>query len=170
MSDLYTDEFLSHNPGIEIVRAQICRIVVDAERFDDDQKEPAAKYGQGVIYTRDYLGRDLRPIPTEQEREHLLATYYRPHHSRLYNLCRPCSIRWREILYGDHSPRLSSRSRKPASRRTWKASSTRQANRPCSEVSYGATFMRKWWRVPSPAQRQRSRSASRPEIRRNTGA
>lgn len=87
MSDLYTDEFLSPNPGIEIVRAPICRIVVDTERFDDDQKEPAAKYGQGVIYTKDYQGRDLRPIPTEQEREHLLATYYRPHHSRLYNLC-----------------------------------------------------------------------------------
>lgn len=87
MSDLYTDEFLSPNPGIEIVRAPICRIVVDTERFDDDEKEPAANYGQGVIYTRDYLGRDLRPIPTEQEREHLLATYYRPHHSRLYNLC-----------------------------------------------------------------------------------
>ena len=87
MSDLYTDEFLSPNPGIEIVRAPICRIVVDTERFDDDQKEPAAKYGQGVIYTKDYQGRDLRPIPTEQERAHLLATYYRPHHSRLYNLC-----------------------------------------------------------------------------------
>lgn len=87
MSDLYTDEFLAPNPGIEIVKAPICRIVVDTERFDDNQKEPAAKYGQGVIYTKDYLGRDLRPIPSAQEREHLLATYYRPHHSRLYNLC-----------------------------------------------------------------------------------
>ena len=87
MSDLYTDEFLSPNPGIEIVKAPICRIVVDTERFDDDQKEPAAKYGQGVIYTKDYQERDLRPIPTEQERAHLLATYYRPHHSRLYQLC-----------------------------------------------------------------------------------
>lgn len=87
MSDLYTDELLPSLPGIEIVKAPICRIVVDTERYDDDAKEPAAKFGQGVIYTKDYLGRDLRPEPTDEERQHLLSSYYRPHHSRLYDLC-----------------------------------------------------------------------------------
>ncbi len=87
MSDLYTDELLVPAPGIEIVKAPICRIVVDTERFEDDEKEPAAKYGQGVIYTKDYLGRDLRPIPTEEERKYLLSTYYYPHHLRLREHC-----------------------------------------------------------------------------------
>lgn len=87
MADLYTDEWVISEECVYPVVAKTARIVVDTERFADDALETAAKFGQGVIYEQDYLGRDLRSKPTAANREQLLDRYYYPHHQRLNQLC-----------------------------------------------------------------------------------
>lgn len=72
---------------VQLVLARTARIVTDTERFVDDRMESAAKYGQGVIYEKDYLGRTIRREPTKEEREELLNTHYYPHHRMLNQLC-----------------------------------------------------------------------------------
>lgn len=86
MADLYTDELIGPAPGVRLVTARTARIVTNTERFADDAKETAAKYGQGAIYVKDYLGRPLRPTPTAEERADLLRRYYYPHHRQLNRL------------------------------------------------------------------------------------
>jgi N-formylglutamate amidohydrolase len=61
----------------------VSRLVVDPERFTDDATEPMAAHGLGAVYTRTLTGVPLRNGLSPAEREALLETYYRPHHSRL---------------------------------------------------------------------------------------
>jgi N-formylglutamate amidohydrolase len=65
------------------VRASVSRLVVDVERFEDDAAEPMAHRGMGVIYSLGSQGQRLRRDLAPQEREALLARYYRPHHALL---------------------------------------------------------------------------------------
>jgi N-formylglutamate amidohydrolase len=82
--DHYTDELFDVPfPTVARCIAPVSRFAVDVERFDDDDQEPLAEAGMGVIYTRTTTGMPLRTAPTSTQREHLLATYYRPHHARL---------------------------------------------------------------------------------------
>ncbi|MCP4093584.1 MAG: N-formylglutamate amidohydrolase [Planctomycetes bacterium] len=50
------------------------RYLVDVERFEDE-----------AIHEQCFHGRPLRKRPSDEERERLLNTYYRPHHERLTN-------------------------------------------------------------------------------------
>ena len=61
----------------------VSRLVVDVERFLDDDQEPMARVGMGAIYTRASDGRPLRGPPTPEAKRALLDAYYHPHHERL---------------------------------------------------------------------------------------
>jgi N-formylglutamate deformylase len=82
LTDWFTDELFTI-PGASAVCTPISRAVVDTERFRDDAQEPAARFGQGVIYTLGYDGVPLRREPSDQERAHLLENYYTPWHLTL---------------------------------------------------------------------------------------
>ena len=81
MTDWLTEElYASDVPLTSVVTAQVSRLVVDVERHlvGDEMEE----CGMGVIYFSTSNGRQLRRPLSDQEREHLLATYYEPHHTR----------------------------------------------------------------------------------------
>lgn len=82
MTDRYTDELFAEVPGPAVI-SPVSRLVVDVERFEDDESEPMAACGMGVIYTQTHDGQPLRRVPTKAERQRLLDLYYRPHHTAL---------------------------------------------------------------------------------------
>lgn len=83
-ADLYTDEMARQAwPNARIVEAEVSRIVVDVERYDDDSLEEMSEVGRGVMYTRDHLMRPLRRPMIGARREELLERYYRQHWERL---------------------------------------------------------------------------------------
>jgi len=83
MTDCYTDILfdLSTITSSSIIYP-VSRLVVDPERFEDDEKEPMAAVGMGVIYTATSQKTLLRTKPDACERTKLLDAYYRPHHRR----------------------------------------------------------------------------------------
>ena len=84
MTDRYTDEIFScvaELGGIS-VKYNYSRLVLDPERFRDDDKEEMVKKGMGVIYTKDSNERDLRKI-SKNERNLLLKNIYDPYHSAI---------------------------------------------------------------------------------------
>ena len=80
MTDRYTDELFGDVPGPAVI-SPVSRLVVDVERFEDDELEPMAACGMGVVYTKTHDGNVLRRVPSKTEREELLGRYYRPHHA-----------------------------------------------------------------------------------------
>jgi N-formylglutamate amidohydrolase len=84
MTDWYTDELYR---GLVATDATICfpvsRLVVDPERFLEDEREPMAAKGMGATYMRTSDGRALRGAMSVPEREQLLARFYEPHHRNL---------------------------------------------------------------------------------------
>ncbi len=84
MADHYTDELFALPSSLATtITFPVSRLVVDPERFDDDEREPMARKGMGVIYTRTSNGHPLRRAPSEAERRRLLALFYEPHHAAL---------------------------------------------------------------------------------------
>lgn len=84
MTDHYTYALVEGSlPREQIIRAGVSRLVIDVERFLDDDREPMSKAGMGVIYEKTSDGRPLRSKPTHQERQDLLNAWYYPHHRRL---------------------------------------------------------------------------------------
>ena len=85
MTDWFVDELFSCVPemgGTSFIY-KISRLVVDPERFEDDQKEIMASKGMGVIYTKTSHGDDLRAVFDTDQREALLDRFYRPYHRAL---------------------------------------------------------------------------------------
>ncbi len=82
MTDWHTDRLYAF-PGTETVIHPLSRLICDPERFVDDAREPMARHGMGVVYTRTHSFEILRQPPSQQEREALLNRFYRPHHARL---------------------------------------------------------------------------------------
>jgi N-formylglutamate amidohydrolase len=64
---------------------RVSRLAVDPERFEDDAQEPAARVGQGVVYTRTCHGAPLRD-PDPIARARLVDRLYRPYHAALTRL------------------------------------------------------------------------------------
>ena len=82
MTDWFTDELFELPGAIRIV-FPISRLVLDPERFLDDEKEPMARRGMGVIYSRTSSGRPIRREPTLTQRKNLIERFYTPHHRTL---------------------------------------------------------------------------------------
>jgi N-formylglutamate amidohydrolase len=87
LTDRYVDELFSsvHESGGTTVRYNISRIVVDAERFENDKEEVMSKKGMGVIYTKTSNGKDLRGPLLRDDRKKLLETYYHSYHRAIEN-------------------------------------------------------------------------------------
>lgn len=79
MTDRHTEALFGRNPELDVI-FPVSRLLVDVERFEDDAHEPMAARGMGVFYTHTHDRKPLRRVLSEEEREELLATYYRPHH------------------------------------------------------------------------------------------
>jgi len=84
-TDAFTDE-LYHYHGASLIVFPVSRLVVDPERFTDDQAEPMAAWGRGVVYTRTVSGKLLRDNPTHEEKIRFLNNWYFPHHQKLERL------------------------------------------------------------------------------------
>lgn len=81
MTDAYTDELFAF-PGATSITFPYSRLLVDVERFPNEEDEPMSRVGMGMIYTQtskgDRLKRDLLP----GERAHL-RSFYDTHHQAL---------------------------------------------------------------------------------------
>jgi N-formylglutamate deformylase len=106
MTDAYIDELFGQHalPGDETLIFPVSRLVLDPERFEDDEAEEMAAVGMGVIYTSTSDGRVLREKSTKSERSKLIATYYRPHHTHLTRVTeRELSERGHALIIDCHS-------------------------------------------------------------------
>lgn len=83
MTDWYTDAlFAVPNDTAATITFPVSRLVVDPERFADDDHEPMAAKGMGAVYTRTSDGKALRQELSAEERDRLLKTYFHPHQQR----------------------------------------------------------------------------------------
>lgn len=85
MTDRYTMERFSAitDLGGQIFVNNYSRLVVDPERFENDDEEIMSQKGMGVIYTKTASQQMLRKEPSLIEREEILSTYFRPYHAAL---------------------------------------------------------------------------------------
>jgi N-formylglutamate amidohydrolase len=82
MTDSYTDELFGGDAeGAHVF--PVSRLLVDVERFENDEEEVMAARGMGALYTRTHELQSLRRDLIPEEREELLSRYYRPHHAKL---------------------------------------------------------------------------------------
>lgn len=75
--------FAAGTPEAQVVCAPVSRLVVDVERFEDDQQEPMASRDMGAVYSVTSSLKPLRRPLLAGERDALMLAYYRPHHARL---------------------------------------------------------------------------------------
>jgi N-formylglutamate amidohydrolase len=80
MTDRYTDEIFKHAAveGDAVVEFPVSRLVVDPERFVEDDKEAMSQRGMGVVYLRRHDGSPLRA--NLLRKSSLIRDYYEPHH------------------------------------------------------------------------------------------
>jgi len=91
MTDAHTDELFEIPETLaRTVRYPISRLVVDPERFVDDELEIMVKKGMGVVYTGTAAGTQLRRKLTTDERQRLIDQYYWPHHRKLSSQVSEC--------------------------------------------------------------------------------
>ena len=75
--------FATRNGDAVVVRAPVSRLVVDVERFANDEDEPMASRGMGAIYSVTSSLAPLRRPLSDDERVSLMNAWYHPHHERL---------------------------------------------------------------------------------------
>jgi N-formylglutamate deformylase len=83
LTDWFTDEIFGGMSGCRDVVFPVSRLVLDPERFENDDEELMSKLGLGVIYTATSGLEKLRRELSASEREVLLERFYRPHHRQL---------------------------------------------------------------------------------------
>ena len=81
MTDHFTDDLFDWPCDRAVF--PVSRILVDAERFEQDYLEVMSKKGMGVLYEKTSDLKPLRPKLSYKRREELLEKYYRPHHKKL---------------------------------------------------------------------------------------
>lgn len=82
MTDKFTDELFAL-PGTSSVLFPISRLLVDVERFPDDEDEPMCKAGMGMIYSLTAYGKKLKRSLAPHEKMYLVSHYYETHHQKL---------------------------------------------------------------------------------------
>jgi N-formylglutamate amidohydrolase len=85
MTDWYADELFACVPemgGVSLIFT-VSRLVLDPERFLDDEKEVMASRGMGVIYFKTSRGQALRKTLSEGDRDNLINRFYKPYHNAL---------------------------------------------------------------------------------------
>jgi N-formylglutamate deformylase len=91
MTDAYTDELFELDDDLaRSLEFPVSRLVVDPERFVDDELEVMSQVGMGVIYTKTADGGDLRHPLSESQRKQLIDKYYWPHHRWFEDLVHRC--------------------------------------------------------------------------------
>ena len=91
MTDAYTDElFISDLIDAKKIVFPLSRLVVDPERFLDNNQEIMAVRGMGVIYTHTANGLPLRYPMSVEERKILIDKYYQPHHKKFESCVTVC--------------------------------------------------------------------------------
>jgi len=87
MTDRHADDLFALEEAVaSMLVFPVSRLVVDPERWADDEAEPMASRGMGAVYTRTSDGRPLRSRLGARERRQLLETYYFPHQRALQAL------------------------------------------------------------------------------------
>jgi N-formylglutamate deformylase len=84
LTDAHTDRlygWIREIGGVMVVNG-VSRLVVDPERFPDDEEEPMAAAGQGAVYTHTTAGAPLRHADPG-ERRRLMDRWYWPYHRTL---------------------------------------------------------------------------------------
>lgn len=84
ITDLYTHQLFSCK-RFKCIKFKYSRICCDVEKFADSKKEPMAKFGLGVIYTKTHTGKTLLNV-SNNYKQCVLKKYYHPHHNRLNNI------------------------------------------------------------------------------------
>ena len=81
MADLYTDELYEELASVSsYIQSNTSRLVVDIERFPNEEDEPMSSVGMSAFYTRTSKGEVLRTI-NEERREELQKIYDEYHKS-----------------------------------------------------------------------------------------
>ena len=80
-TDAYCDELFNPGFGTRVI-AQYSRLACDVERFRDDEQEPCAQVGQGLLYTYTARGKRFRR-DNKALRDKALAEIYDLHHKEL---------------------------------------------------------------------------------------
>ena len=84
MTDHFTHTIFAEPFGAaKVVRSSVSRLVVDVERFAEDEQEPMAARGMGAVYEVTSQLKPLRRRLSPNERKVLMQTWYHPHHQRL---------------------------------------------------------------------------------------
>ena len=84
MTDSYTDElFCDLFTHAQTIKSDVSRLVVDVERFRDNDLESMSQIGMGAVYDSTSALTRLRRAITGSEREALLSAYYDSHHTAL---------------------------------------------------------------------------------------
>ena len=81
--DKNIDELFKFVPASNKVISPISRVVVDMERYKDDNKEKMAQIGMGLFYTHDDTG---KPIRTQGKTYPICLGFYNSYHERLEQL------------------------------------------------------------------------------------
>ncbi len=84
MTDHYVEELFDIQEDVAIkLTFPVSRLIVDPERFAEDDAELMASKGMGAVYTKTSDGQRLRASLSSEERQRLLETYYIPYHATL---------------------------------------------------------------------------------------
>ena len=84
LTDRYTDDlFDCISDSVSRILFPVSRLVVDPERFSDDDREPMVAHGMGLLYTKTTEGAILRHPITPGVRQTLIDEFYAPHHTAL---------------------------------------------------------------------------------------
>ena len=84
MTDHYTDElFDCSGEDVQSLLFPISRLLVDPERFSDDELEPMTAVGMGCLYSKTHNGKPLKNV--DSIKSELMSLYYEKHHEEFTN-------------------------------------------------------------------------------------
>ena len=79
MTDHFTDELFEIScSNIHQLKFPLSRLLVDVERFEEDELEPMFKVGMGCIYEKTHDGKSLKLVKDIEDE--LINKFYKTHH------------------------------------------------------------------------------------------